>query len=152
VTSNDERISVHRSIASPASAVFAAISDPQKHPEIDGSGMLVAADSTPLGQVGDTFEVDMHQDPYGDYRMENHVTVFEPDSALEWRPQLLGGGGSGVVYGYVLSADGSTTEVESYYDWSAVSQEAKDGGFKPVISTAHLEQSLVNLETIVQGS
>ena len=152
MTNGDERITVTKLIAAPPSAIFEVIVSPLRHPDIDGSGMLTSADEQPaLTMVGDAFQIGMHQDAYGDYRMENHVTVFEPNTALEWRPQVVGGPGSGVVYGYVLSPTGDGTEVESYYDWSGIAQERKDAGFKPVVSAEHMTQTLANLASIVEA-
>ena len=58
---DQERISTTRRIAAPAAKIFDVITRPSGHVEIDGSGMLIAAeDSSPVTAVGDTFR--MHMD------------------------------------------------------------------------------------------
>jgi hypothetical protein len=55
-----DRVSVSERVAAPVSRVFAIVSDPARHVDIDGSGMLQAApDAMPLTAVGQTFEMDM---------------------------------------------------------------------------------------------
>ena len=64
------------------SRTFATVSEAR--PGFAGSllalfpGRLVAAPGGHKVQgVGDTFEIDMHQAAYGDYRMANRITRFE---------------------------------------------------------------------------
>lgn len=47
----NERIEVSRVIPAPASAVFAVLTDPQGHVDIDASGMLMAAEGEPVAQA-----------------------------------------------------------------------------------------------------
>ncbi|MCW2541976.1 MAG: hypothetical protein JWN95_3701 [Frankiales bacterium] len=142
-----ERITVSRVIPADASSIFSLITSPKGHVAIDGSGMLVTTDDTAaVTGVGDSFDIAMHQEAFGDYTIKNVITVFEPDSALEWRPGPVGGDASGVVYGYTLSPQGDATQVTSYYDWSDAAQQMKDMGILPIVSQANIEETLVKLE------
>ena len=55
-----DRVTVTRHVAAPAHAIFLLVSDPVRHVDIDGSGMLRAArGSRPLTAAGQTFDIDM---------------------------------------------------------------------------------------------
>lgn len=151
-----DRMSLTRRIAAPAERIFAVISSPQGHVEIDGSGMLVAAgDAAELRAVGDTFEMHMDREPLGDlplgrYTVCNTVTVFEPGTEIAWTVGAVGRTPIGHVYGYRLEPVGaSSTEVTSYYDWSAVSEAWRERVSWPVVPREMLEASLDNLERLV---
>lgn len=153
------RASVTRTIAAPAADIFQIVTDPAKHVEIDGSGMLMAApEATPMGAVGDSFIVNMDREPLGDiplgkYTVENTVTKFEPDSAFEWNVGAPGGPPFGHVYGYELSSVGDgTTEVTLYCDWTDVPQAFQEAAEWPIVPVEMLERSLENLERISAGS
>jgi hypothetical protein len=82
-------ISISRRIAAPAGELFAFLSDPAKHPAIDGSGMLREGTTSPLIRaVGDAFAMNMHNDEMGDYEMTNHVVAYELDRRIGWEPAL----------------------------------------------------------------
>ena len=58
------RVMVTRRVAAPAHAIFLLVSDPARHVDMDGSGMLRAAPgSKPLTAVGQTFDIDMDRRP-----------------------------------------------------------------------------------------
>jgi len=152
-----ERIEATRRIAAPASAIFAIVSNPAGHVEIDGSGMLVAApDASPVTEVGATFVMDMDREPLGDipmgkYTVTNHVTRIEPDHLFEWgisvadRPQV------GHLYGWLLDPVSDTeTDVTNYCDWSALPEEYKSRW--PIVPLEMMERSVENLERIVTGA
>ena len=62
-----DRVTATRHISSPAHAIFLLVSDPARHVDIDGSGMLQAApDAGPLTAIGQTFDMDMDRRPLGD--------------------------------------------------------------------------------------
>ncbi len=60
----DERIEVQRTIPATAEAVFAVLTDPQGHVDIDSSGMLQAATGEPVRAAGDRFVVHMTGSPW----------------------------------------------------------------------------------------
>jgi glutathione peroxidase len=152
-----ERVTVTRRIAAPAAAVFATVSDPAGHVEIDGSGMLLLARHTgPLTAVGDTFVVDMDREPLGDipmgrYSTQSTVTRIEPDRLVEWAPGGVGRNPYGHVYGYALTpVDDVTTDVALYCDWSGLPErrKARAANF-PVVPASMLEKTLSRLESLL---
>lgn len=154
-----DRMILTRRLAASAERIFAVISSPQGHVAIDGSGMLVAAaGSDRLQAVGETFEMHMDREPLGDvplgrYTVCNTVTVFEQDRELAWTVGAVGRTPIGHVYGYRLEpVDATTTEVTSYYDWSAVSDKWRERMSWPVVPRQMLEASLDNLERLVTDS
>ena len=153
----DERVSLTRRIAASPAAVFSVITDPRRHVDIDGSGMLVATDARPLRAAGDTFDMDMDREPLGDlpmgkYRVRNTVTSIVPDTALEWNVGGVDQPPFGHVYGYQLRAAGpAATEVTLYCDWTGVRAGSIRDRF-PIVPVHMLEKSLENLERIVTGS
>jgi hypothetical protein len=150
--SHTERFTVTKSLAFSPSAVFAVISDPKGHVDIDGSGTLVSAeDQAPVSKVGDVFVIGMNNPAFGSYSIENHITVHEPDSALEWRPKPVGGDATGVIWGYTLSPEGSGTSVTAYYDWSDASEEMKSSGALPMVSQEQVGETLNQLERVLQA-
>jgi hypothetical protein len=53
-------VQVQRRINAGASRIFGLLSDPRRHPEFDGSGMLRSAiDPVPIAGVGDAFLMQM---------------------------------------------------------------------------------------------
>ena len=154
----DDRVTLTRRIAAPADAVFAVIIDPNRHVDIDGSGMLMAApDARPLRAVGDTFDMDMDREPLGDlpmgkYKVRNTVTKFVPDTTLEWNVGGVDQPPFGHVYGYELeSTEPGVTDVTLYCDWTGVRASRIRDRF-PIVPVHMLEKSLDNLERIVTAS
>jgi hypothetical protein len=150
-----DRASATKRIAAPAAALFAIVSDPAGHVDIDGSGMLEAAPgSQRLASAGDTFEIHMDREPLGDlpigkYQVLNTVTQLVPDRLVEWTVGNADRPSYGYVYGWQLdSVDDATTDVTNYCDWSAVSDERKARGSWPLIPVSTLERSVENLERI----
>ena len=86
---SDASITVTGIVAAPVERVFALLADPDRHPELDASGMLRHAGThVALTAIGDVFTMAMQN--AGDYEVENHVVVFEPDRAIGWAPALPG--------------------------------------------------------------
>ena len=76
-----------RNDASPSS-IFAALSDPVRHSEFDGSGMLQGSDSQGgLVGVGDTFLMKMRLSGPRDYKMLNVVVDYEVNRRIAWEPR-----------------------------------------------------------------
>jgi hypothetical protein len=151
----EDRVSLTRRVAAPAATVFAVITDPNQHVEIDGSGMLMSApDARPLRAVGDSFDMDMDREPLGDlpmgkYQVRNTVTKIVPGTALEWNVGGVDQPPFGHVYGYELQAVGpEETDVTLYCDWTGVRASSIRDRF-PIVPVHMLEKSLDNLERIV---
>ena len=154
IRQTESRLELVRSVHAPPEAVFAVVTDPAGHVEIDGSGMLVAAQrSSPLTAVGDSFIMNMDREalgdiPLGKYQVRNTVTAFVPNVLLEWNVGGVDQPPFGHVYGYRLEArsDGATV-VTHYVDWSGVRAGRIRDRF-PIVPAHMLEKSLDNLERI----
>lgn len=78
-------VTVQRLIPAPAAAIFDLLADPSRHPQIDGSGTVIAptsAGSRRLG-LGDTFGMSMKLGV--GYSTRNVVIEFEPDRRIAWQ-------------------------------------------------------------------
>lgn len=116
---SDETISVERVMPFAAERIFAVISDPERHPDLDGSGTVrrVRASRLPLS-VGSHF--DMHMKRGFSYSTRNTVTALERDRAIAWttRPitfplsMLIGGR----TWSYTLEPVGDGTRVTQTWD------------------------------------
>ncbi|AXB46932.1 YbhB/YbcL family Raf kinase inhibitor-like protein [Amycolatopsis albispora] len=154
-TPGPERIEVTRLIPAPADAIFAVLTDPQGHVDIDASGMLLDAEGAPVERPGDRFLVHMDREalgdvPLGKYDVEVVITKLTPGEEIAWtiegqfRPYVRH------VYGYRLApADGGTL-VTSYYDWSAVSEQWRQRVSFPVVPESALKATLGILERTVR--
>src|SRR5215831_18603862 len=124
-----DRVEASRRICAPAHTIFLVVSDPARHVDLDGSGMLQAApDARPLTEVGQTFDMDMDRRPLGDipnmaeYKVSCTVTQFIPDRLIEWSATPVGQAASGVVWGWQIEAVSETgCRVTNYCDWTNVS-------------------------------
>jgi Polyketide cyclase / dehydrase and lipid transport len=154
----DEGFEVQRTIAADPQLIFQVLCDPRGHVAIDSSGMLMSADGDPVSAVGDTFVVHMDREalndlPLGRYDVTVEITALEPGREIAWtvrgdsRPPI------GHVYGYRLEPDGADgTLVTSYYDWSAISQAARDRGIFPIIPESALRATLgILARTVAPG-
>lgn len=140
------RITVSQTLDAPAERIFAVLRDPRCHPDIDASGLLRHSETTdPVGAVGDTFVIAMHDDEFGPYRIENRVVTFTEDRVIGWAPGRPGGprGGHRFVWRLTPTGDGRT-EVTQTYDWTAVTDP---WGLTrlPRISAENLDASLTLL-------
>jgi len=149
-----DRVTLTRLIAAPAHATFLLVSNPARHVDIDGSGMLQAAlDARPLTAVGQTFDIDMDRRPLGDipnmaeYTVRCTVTQLIPDRLIEWTVRALEKPPAGHVYGWQIEP---TTEreclVTHYCDWTNISDELRARFRWPVVPVDRLEKSVDNLE------
>ena len=129
-------------IQAPAGHIFEILTNPQRHKDFDGSGMLRGAIlDRSISKVGDTFTMKMHR--LGeDYLMINYVVEFELDLRIFWEPapgdssRAEGndpakiGIPAGYRWGYILTPDGDdTTFVTEVADYSILSEnQFRDGG------------------------
>jgi len=71
-------------MAAPADKVFALLSDPSRHREIDGSGTVRdAVDGPAQLMLGSTFSMGMKAG--ATYRMVNTIVEFEQDRRIAWQ-------------------------------------------------------------------
>jgi hypothetical protein len=151
-----QRASVSRKIAAPASAIFAMVTDPRVHVEMDGSAMLVSAqDTEPVTKVGDTFGMNMDREslgdiPLGKYEVLNEVTQIPPPTLFEWSVKGREHPGVGHVYGFELKSLGdSETEVTNYVDWTNILEKWVGVVPFPIVPLHMMEKTLERLEQIV---
>jgi uncharacterized protein YndB with AHSA1/START domain len=132
---SDTRISVSDTVDAPVERVFALLADPDRHPDLDGSGTVRASHThLAITEVGDVFVMEMERPGRGRYRVENHVVRYEPDRALAWAPAKPGAAPSGHVWSWELEpdADGDRTVVTHTHDWSALTDETLLGRVREV--------------------
>ncbi len=155
VRENAERIEVSRLVPASADAIFAVLTDPKGHVDIDASGMLLDAEGEPVTQPGDRFLVHMDREalgdvPLGKYDVEVVITKLAPDAEIAWtveariRPHVRH------IYGYRLEPTEGGTLVTSYYDWSEVDEESKRRFAFPVVPESALKATLGILERTVR--
>ncbi|MFI5716821.1 SRPBCC family protein [Nocardia sp. NPDC051750] len=149
-----ERLEVSRLIPAPAAAVFAVLTDPRGHVDIDASGMLLDAEGDPVRRPGDRFLVHMDREalgdvPLGKYDVEVVITELTPDEEIAWTVEARGRQ-FGHIYGYRLKPAEDGTLVTSYYDWSAADEEWKARVTFPVIPESALKATLGILERTVR--
>ncbi len=117
-------VSVERLIPAPAEAIFALISDPNRHQDVDGSGTVRAAKNVPATlALGSSFGMSMKMGV--PYSMTSTVIEFEQDRLIAWQTlppvRLAAKLAGGRIWKYVLEpVDGGTLVTES---WD-ISQEA----------------------------
>ena len=152
-----DRVEASRRIGAPAHTIFLVVSDPARHVDIDGSGMLQAApDARPLTEVGQTFDMDMDRRPLGDiptmaeYQVRCTVTRLIPDRLIEWTVQAAGKPPAGHLYGWRIEplTDGECL-VSNYCDWSNISDELRARFRWPVVPVDRLKRSVENLGRLV---
>jgi len=110
--STQRSVSVERVISAPAEKIFAVLTDPSRHCEIDGSGTLarLTTSTAPL-TLGSTFSMRIKAGVA--YTVKNRVLEFEENRLITWAHW------QGQRWSYQLEAqpDGSTL-VRETFDWS----------------------------------
>ena len=147
-------VTISRQINAPASAIFAVLCDPTRHPTFDGSEMLIESiTDAPLSAVGDVFSMHMENERLGKYDMENRVVEYEQDRRIMWEPYPKDrtpeevadmGGLPQHLWGFTLDEENGTTTVTEIFDCSSSPdwlKEATDNGKNWVPAmTASLER------------
>ena len=147
-----DQITATRTVSATPQQLFALLSTPTRHQEIDGAGMLRGVEgSTEISGVGDEFVMNMHNGDLGDYQMKNTVTSFEQDRVIGWAPSMhpidakkdtIGDvRAEGHTYTWHLAPEGDGTTVTQVYDWSGV-QDQDFRGFFPMLSEDQLADSI----------
>ncbi len=110
--------SVERVIPAPPQKIFDLLSDPSRHPEIDGSGSVRAAKRGPQPLVlGSTFTMSMRLGV--PYSTVSEVVECEPDRRIAWQTystiKWLARFGGGRIWRYELEpVDGGTLVRETW--------------------------------------
>ncbi len=149
-----ERVEVSRLIPAPPDAVFAVLTDPKGHVDIDASGMLIDAEGEPVQRPGDRFLVHMDREALGDvplgrYEVEVVITELVPDEEIAWTVEARDRR-FGHVYGYRLAPIEDATLVTSYCDWSQIDEKWKRRLTFPVVPQSALKATLGILERTVR--
>jgi hypothetical protein len=163
-TMAEPSIAVSRDIPAPADRIFSVLIRPAAHPDVDGTGMVRAAEEDfVISKVGDVFAMNMFNDQLGDYVMESHVVEFQPDRLVVWEPVMRSTGKAefqsrvGVSgfqqWGWQLEPlDADRTRVTTFFDCSRSPewlQKAVRGGEQ---WRTGMEASLENLERLTAKS
>ncbi len=115
IEAGPRKISRTAEVAASAGELFAVLSDPKRHGELDGSGTVKNTVKGPEQlSRGARFSVNMKQ--YGvPYRITSRVTEFVPDRLIEWQHPL----GHRWRWELAPQANG-TTRVTETFDYSTV--------------------------------
>lgn len=154
--SQEQSITVSRTIDAPAKDIFEVLSNPANHAAIDGSGFVVSDSKTDrITAVGQVFTMNMNG-PHmgGDYQTDNHVVGYDENKLLAWQSTPAGTEPFGWEWVWELDPQGpDATAVTLTYDWSKVTDKEllKKVSF-PLVSEDQLENSLNNLAAEVTKS
>lgn len=149
-----ERHEVSRVIPADAGAIFAVVSSPEGHVDIDASGMLQSSTGVAAKAEGDEFVIHMDRESLGDLPMGKYdvtvtITGYEQDRYITWEVSAPGFPSLGHYYGYRLEPnDDGTTTVTSIYDWANIAPEMKQ--YWPVVPLNALKATLGILERTVR--
>ncbi|MDO5737518.1 MAG: SRPBCC family protein [Propionibacteriaceae bacterium] len=150
-----DSISVSRRIDASAKDIFAVLTLPSRHAEIDGSGFIRSVDhGDRIQETGTTFTMNM-EGPHmgGEYQTDNVVSAYSENQMVGWKTAPAGQEPPGWEWLWELKADGSdATDVTLTYDWSKVTdQKLLDKLHFPLVKEEELEQSLANLASAVSN-
>jgi uncharacterized protein YndB with AHSA1/START domain len=153
--STDTSITVQRTINASSQDLFDVLSNPQRHPELDGSGFVVSDEKTDrITGTGQVFRMNMTGDHMGgDYQTDNTVAGYEKNHLLAWQTAPADTDPPGWEWVWQLEAQGSdSTAVTLTYDWSKVTdQDLLAKVHFPLVPESALEDSLGNLASAVSG-
>jgi uncharacterized protein YndB with AHSA1/START domain len=147
--SNDERVlSISRDIAAPAATIFELLTDPARHGEFDGSGMVQEVrGGTDRLTLGAKFGMDMKMGPLP-YRISNTVVEFEADRLIAWEHF----GKHRWRYRLEPLGDGTSTRVTESFDWSTSrSPKLIELMGYPKKHRPNIERTLANIAGIVEA-
>ncbi|WP_026536307.1 SRPBCC family protein [Arthrobacter sp. H14] len=147
------KITATRNIDASADVIFEVLSNPERHAQLDGSGMVQSDEkSDRISGVGQVFTMNMQWEKMGgEYKTENHVTGFDENKLLAWQTAVQGEEPPGWQWVWELTPKGpDSTEVSITYDWSGVTDKdvLKKVSF-PAVPQEDLESSLENLAATV---
>jgi uncharacterized protein YndB with AHSA1/START domain len=145
----EQVVSVSRVVNASPEAIFDVLTDPARHGEIDGSGMVqrVRGESKRL-ELGSSFGMDMKFGGFLPYRITTEVVEFEENRLIAW--QHLGKH----RWRYELEPldGGAATKVTESFDWStAVIPKAIELMGYPKKHPANMEATLERLASLVES-
>lgn len=149
MSTNDTQVKVERTIDAPTEDVFDVLTNPERHPEIDGSGFVRSTDNAQrITGTGQVFTMNMTGDHMGgDYQTDNHVTGYDENKLVAWETAPAGTEPPGWEWVWELTPEGSgSTVVTLTYDWGKVSDpKILEQVSFPLVTEEQLEASLGNL-------
>ncbi len=155
MTDNEKSITVSRSIPASAKDIFAVLTLPARHVELDGSGFVRSDDHTDrITATGQKFRMNMTGDHMGgEYQTDNFVTGYVPDKVVAWQTAPAGTEPPGWEWTWELDPQGpDATEVTLTYDWRKVTdKQLLAKGLFPLVKKDQLEGSLGKLAEAVSG-
>jgi uncharacterized protein YndB with AHSA1/START domain len=147
---SEQVVSVSRVIQASAEEIFELLTDPARHREFDGSGMVqrLRGESNRL-ELGSKFSMDMKMGILP-YRMTSTVVEFEQNRLIAW-----------AHFGkhrwrYELEpdaeGDGGGTKVTESFDWStAISPKVIELAGYPKKHPANMEATLERLASVLES-
>jgi uncharacterized protein YndB with AHSA1/START domain len=152
-------ISISRDIPASAGKIFAILTSPAAHPDVDGSGMLrTPVDDVVVTKVGDVFAMNMVREGRP-YVMENHVRELEAGRRIVWEPIIRPsdpnetGESARYLWGWQLEPlDQDRTRVTEFFDCSQSPDWLREATNEGEGWREAIEGSLENLEQIVAGA
>ena len=152
-------IEVSRRIAASAERIFAILTDPRCHQEIDGSGMVRGAVTEgPITAAGQTFTIRMQSRKWGEYEMDNHVVEYDANRVFAWEPAAgrahpnRGKPPLGHRWAYRLEADGpDATLVTEIYDCSRAPEDERIGMDNGNLWVPGMIETLSRLDQLCTG-
>lgn len=153
---NEKSITVQREIPAAATEIFAVLSNPDRHADLDGSGFVQGVDHADrITANGQSFRMNMTGDHMGgDYQTDNVVSGFDPGKLIAWKTAPAGTEPPGWEWLWELDPQGPTsTSVSLTYDWAKVTDPEilKKVSF-PLVTQEQLDASLSHLAEAVSGS
>lgn len=143
-------VTVERTIAAPVDAVFDVLTNPNRHPALDGSGFVRSVDQADrIQRVGDVFTMNMQGDHMGgEYKTDNHVSGYVKDKLVAWKTAPAGTEPPGWEWLWELEAQGpNETLVRHTYDWSKVTDKKLLEKVKfPLVTKDQLSDTLARLD------
>lgn len=149
-------VSAERTIAAPPEVVFDYLADAAKHPLIDGSGTVRAAEPGAPQRLalGSVFGMSMRAGM--SYSMVNTVIEFEENRRIAWQGKPRGLPGlviGGRIWRYVLEPVEGGTHVTESWDISRDKQRLlfRFGGL-PERTAANMEKTLERIAELVTAA
>jgi uncharacterized protein YndB with AHSA1/START domain len=143
-------VSVSRVIKASPEAIFDLLTDPARHGEIDGSGMVqnLRGESKRL-ELGSKFGMDMKMGLLP-YRVTSTVVEFEENRLIAWAH--FGKHRWRYELEPVAESDGGGTKVTESFDWStAMSPKVIELAGYPKKHPANMEATLERLASVVES-
>ncbi|NYF98541.1 SRPBCC family protein [Janibacter cremeus] len=151
----EKKITVQRTIDAPTEDVFEVLTNPERHPDLDGSGFVRSVDNADrIQSVGEVFTMNMSGDHMGgDYQTDNHVTAYSENKMVGWKTAPAGTEPPGWEWLWELAPEGRDhTLVTHTYDWSDVTDEALLEKIDfPLVTQENLEDTLGRLAAAVSN-